>query len=699
MPIHSAERNWILETAHTAYALGLNPRGLLVHRYWGPCLCSPEDYAMAPDPAHAGALNAPPLQVTPQEYPAYAGVNYVEPCLKITFADGVRDAVLRYDSADVRDGERPELLIHLQDMHYPLRVTLGYRVHGDYDLIERWATVTNEGDQPVTIERIWSAQWHLPPAEHYHMTHLTGRWLDEFHLVREPLLSGNKILESRRIITGHQHQPWFAVDHGAASEDGGDVWFGLLAWSGNWKLSAEVTEFASTRLSIGINDWDFAWSLNPGEVFETPASFGGYTDEGFGGMSRRLHDFVRDRLLPHGRTPHKVLYNSWEATTFNVDVASQEALADLAAEMGVELFVMDDGWFHGRDDDTAGLGDWWPDARKFPDGLSPLIDRVNALGMDFGLWIEPEMVNPDSDLYRAHPDWVIHFPTRERTESRNQLILNIGRVDVQDYLIAVLDRLLSDHRIAFVKWDFNRYVSEPGWPDAPGHPRELWVRFVYGVYRIWGTLRERHPEVIWQSCAGGGGRADFGILRQADQIWVSDNTDPTARLGIQEGFSYVFPANTMEAWVTDSSLAKVPVSLTFRFHVSMCGSLGVGGHLLHWTEEERAEARQLIAVYKEIREVVQHGDQYRLRSPQAHAFSAVQYMAKDRSEGALFAFRTHVVPPAILPPIRLRGLDPEARYAVEGCGEPRSGRALMHAGVQIDLSQDFSSTLRRIRRV
>jgi alpha-galactosidase len=401
-------------------------------------------------------------------------------------------------------------------------------------------------------------------------------------------------------------------------------------------------------------------------------------------------------VLPHGHIPHKVLYNSWEATTFDVDEPGQSHLAELAAEMGVELFVVDDGWFHGRNTDNAGLGDWWPDEKKFPHGLTPLVDRVNSLGMDFGLWVEPEMVNPDSELYRAHPDWVIHFPRRARTEARNQLVLNVGRSDVQDYLIKVLDRLLSDHTIAFVKWDMNRNVSEPGWPAAEGEARELWVRYVHGLYRVLATLRERHPQVIFQSCSGGGGRADVGMLRFADQIWVSDNTEASARLAIQEGFSQVYPANTMEAWVTDMNPNHL--SLAFRFHVSMCGVLGVGGHLAHWTAGERAEARQWIALYKEVRDIVQYGDQYRLRSPQAHPYSAVLYVSKDRAEAVLFAFRTHLPPPADLPPLRLRGLDPESLYVIDGFQEARTGMGWRHAGLQLEL-RDFESTVRRIRRV
>jgi alpha-galactosidase len=694
MPIHTTEHGWVLETQTTAYALGLNQAGLLAHCYWGARLPNVDDYPPPPSPRD-WAFNRP-AQLTPEEYPGYEDMKFIDPCLKVTFADGVRDVVLRYDSAEVVEGETPELRLHLRDVHYPFRVTLHYRAHSACDLIERYVTATNFGETPMMLERIWSAQWHLPPGDRYRLTHVTGRWLDEMHLRREPLMQGLKVLESRRLTTSHHHNPWFAIDRGNADEHQGEVWFGVLAWSGNWKLSAEVTDFSSTRLSLGVNDWDFSWRLEAGQSFTTPSSYAGYTAGGFGSASRKLHDFIRDAILPHGHTQHKILYNSWEATFFNVDEASQSTLAELAAKMGVELFVMDDGWFHGRNDDHAGLGDWWPDEKKFPNGLAPLIKRVNDLGMDFGLWVEPEMVNPNSELYRAHPDWVIHFPTRARTEGRNQLILNLGRTDVQDYLVGQLDRLLTENNITFIKWDMNRNVSEPGWPDAPGDQRELWVRHVQGVYRVWGTLRERHPNVIWQSCSGGGGRADLGILRLADQIWVSDNTEAVARLRIQEGFSHIFPANTMEAWVTD--MGQERLSLEFRFHVSMCGSLGIGGHLLHWSEAQRAEAARWIALYKEIRPIIQFGDLYRLRSPQTHAFSAVQYVSKDRSEGVLFAFRTHLPLPTDLPPIYLRGLDPESRYEVEGFTGIRSGMAWMCAGLDLEL-RDFQSTVRRIRRV
>lgn len=694
MTIHSLEHFWILETASTGYALGINREGLLTHSYWGERLPSPQDYPHPPAGINWASFNDT-AHLTPEEYPTSRGMKFTEPCILTVMPDGTRDLRLRFMGAETRPDPDPELHLRFRDEFYPVEITLHYRLFEAEDLIERSVSVSNLGAGPVTINRIFSAVWNLPPGDGYRLTHLTGRWYDEFHLRRETLTHGIKVLESRRLTTSHHHNPWFAVDEGTAGEEQGKVWFGILAWSGNWKMEAEVTDFASTRVHIGINDWDFAWRLNGGETFTTPPALAGFTADGFGSASRKLHDHIRDRLLPHGKSLHKVLYNSWEATAFDVDEASQAALAEIAAEIGVEIFVVDDGWFHGRKDDRAGLGDWWPDEKKFPRGLAPLIEKVNGLGMDFGLWIEPEMVNPDSDLYRAHPDWVIHFPNRPRSEGRNQLILNLGRGDVREYLFEKINGLLSDNNIRFIKWDMNRNVSELGWPDAPGDPRELWVRYVEGLYSLWGRLRQAHPQVFWQSCSGGGGRADPGILRLADQIWVSDNTEASARLSIQEGFSQVFPASTMEAWVTDARQDVFP--LAFRFHVSMCGVLGVGAHLGRWDSAQRAEAARHISKYKEVRHIVQLGDLYRLNPAQGNCFSALEYISKDRREGLLFVFRTYIPEPVGPLSIHLQGLEPAANYSVEGIEGIRSGAAWMESGLEIYLN-NFQSTMRRICR-
>ncbi|PKO03847.1 MAG: alpha-galactosidase [Chloroflexi bacterium HGW-Chloroflexi-5] len=659
------QQYWILETKHCGYAFGLNKNGILVNTYWGKRLDCQSDYPVPPESDGWASFNGP-TQILQEEYPAYGGMCFHEPCLKATFVEGVRDVVLQFESEITINNE---LVINLRDIHYPLKVSLHYRSHTDFDLIERWVEVENFGKETITLERVFSAIWHFPIGGEYFLSHLTGRWNDEFNLVREPLTPGVKVLESRRITSSHHHNPWFLVDDGNCSEDNGKVWFGALSWSGNWKATAEVTNFYTTRLGIGINDWDFVWQLKEGEIFSSPHAICGFSDNGYGEASRLLHNFIRDELVPHKKQVHKVLYNSWEATFFDVNEPSQAKLAEIAAEIGVELFVVDDGWFHRRNNDKAGLGDWWPDSEKFPHGLTPLIEKVNRLNMDFGLWIEPEMVNPDSDLYRKHPDWILHYPTRQPTLARNQMILNMARPDVQEYIFSKIDRLLTENNIAFIKWDMNRNVSEPGWPSAPGDQREIWVRYVEGVYKVWGDLRKQHPGVIWQSCSGGGGRADLGIINFADQIWVSDNTFALDRLRIQYGFSQIFPAVTMESWVTDADRGKIP--LEFRFHVSMCGSLGVGGNLLLWDKAEIMASTHWISHYKKHRQVIQFGDQYRLSK------KSMQYMSKDAEKGVLFVFQTESNLNNSPITIHLRGLNPELKYKVEGLQEILTGAEWM----------------------
>jgi alpha-galactosidase len=692
MPVITRHDLYILTTKQTAYALGINREGLLTHAYWGPALPYLNDYPAPPTPAAWGPFNNL-AHLTAEEYPAWEDMKFIEPCLKVSHADGVRDLSPRFDRAEY-EGEM--LHLHLVDAVYSVRLTLHYRTVPDHDLIERWATIHNAGQDALHLERIFSAQWHPPVGNRARLSHLHGRWFDEMHLTREPLRPGVKVLESRRLTSSHHHQPWFALDRGDAEEERGEVWYGLLDWSGNWKLTAEVTDFFSTRISIGLNDWDFAWTLAAGGSFETPHAFAGYTPGGFGAASRALHDFVRERVLPNPQVVHKVYYNSWEATLFDVTHESQIHLAKLAASLGAEMFMIDDGWYRGRFSQASGLGDWLPDPQKFPLGLPKLIEEINALGMDFGLWFEPEMVNPDSQLYREHPDWVIHFPTRERRLGRDSLHLNLAREDVQTYLIDSLDRMFATHNIRYANWDMNRNVSEPGWEREEGEARELWVRYVQGLYHVWNTIRQRHPQVIWQSCSGGGGRIDLGMLRVSDMIWISDNSGAAYRLGIQQGYTQMFPATTMQAWVTDQ---QTDVPFDFRFHSAMCGLLGLGANITQWSEAELERARHWISLYKSIRHLIQFGDLYRLRSADETGFTAVEYLSKDQQEGVLFAFRTYIGQHEPSLTLRLRGLKSDTLYRVEGFDGVRSGTAWMNRDLEFGLQgglENFGSTMRRI---
>lgn len=685
--IISKDRNcWIIEMAGSAYGFGVTDEGQVVHQYWGKRLPYAEDYPGIIAVRDADSFNMAENRRR-EEFPAMEGSRYFEPAIALVFADGVRDLRLRFESCVV-DQTGMAIQVKLVDRQYPVCVKLIYRAHSKYDLLERWVEVENHGDFPIEISRIFSADWQIPRLDDYWMSFFTGKWSDEFQNHRERITGGKKVLEGRRMTTGHDGNPWFAFYDGTASLETGRVWFGTLAWSGNWKTIAELTQNGFLQVLSGINDWDFVWQLGAGEKFGTPHAIAGFSTAGFSGASRAMHDFIRAERLPHGEAVRKVLYNSWEATTFDVDVDSQIRLAEIAADLGVELFVLDDGWFHGRINDTAGLGDWWADEVKFPNGLTPLIEAVNHLGMDFGLWIEPEMVNPDSELFRTHPEWVIQFKGRTKSTARGQYILNMGRQDVQDYLILLLDNLLAGHNIRFVKWDMNRNPSEPGWEDAPGDPREIWVRYVYGLNRVWGELHDRHPEIVFQSCSGGGGRVNLSVLDYADQFWASDNTDATARLKIQEGFLQMFPASTMESWVTDQGENLIP--LAFRFHTSMCGVLGVGGNIGKWTEEQLSEARKWIAVYKDYRHIIHWGDRHVLYSALKGTVSAVLYVDKDKDCGVLFAFRTYESEPVALPKIFLHGLDAERRYKVGD--RVMSGAAWEECGLEIALG-NFESQM------
>jgi alpha-galactosidase len=460
----------------------------------------------------------------------------------------------------------------------------------------------------------------------------------------------------------------------------------------------------------GYNDFDFSWPLEPGDSLSTPPYYGGFSGEGFGQASRLMHRFERNEIFPDRAHPHvrPVLYNSWEATTFGVNEPGQKALADKAAKLGVELFVMDDGWFGKRKDDHAGLGDWYVNPQKFPHGLQPLIGYVNGLGMDFGLWFEPEMVNPDSDLYRAHPDWAMHFPGRPRTEGRNQLVLNMARDDVKEYIFGVLDKVLSENNIKYIKWDMNRHFAEPGWPEAPiAEQKEIWVKYTRNVYGIIDRLRAKHPNLEIESCSGGGGRVDMGILERVNIAWTSDNTEAFDRLGIQEGFSFPYAAKIMSAWVTDiPNMNGRSTPLQFRFLVAMQGAMGIGANLNKWSGEDFALASRLIGTYKSIRETVQQGDLYRLLSPRVGALTANEYVAADGKQAVLFAFlhsEQYVRP---MPTLCLRGLDANAMYRVkplddklEEKQEALSGAFLMNHGLNLYLAGDYASTLVILERV
>ncbi|MDP1028776.1 alpha-galactosidase [Sphingomonas sp. KR1UV-12] len=708
----AANKMFRLDGGEVTYAFKINASGILQSVYWGKRLPDKAPLA-APELSGLSGFDVA-ANVVPQEYAGQGGGLYAEPALKVTYADGNRDLVLYYRSHQIA---KDEVRVTLSDLDRPLWVTLIYRIDPETGVIARTATIENRGQTDVRVDQAAGAGYTLPVAYDYRLHYSTGRWAAEWTLQDRALTAGSTVLESRRGSTGSQNNPWFTITRGDTTEENGPAWIGALAWSGSWRMTFDQDVTGRIRVTGGYNPFDFAYRLRPGATMATPIFYTGFSNEGRGGASRLFHRFQREQILPHRegqKLPplRKVLYNSWEATEFKVDEAGQLALAERAAKLGVERFVMDDGWFGARNSDKAGLGDWTVNPTKFPNGLKPLIDRVKSLGMDFGLWVEPEMINPDSDLYRAHPDWAMQFKARPQTEGRNQLVLNLARTDVRDHVLQVLDDLVTKNDIAFLKWDYNRNWSEPGWPDADVNDQQtIYVAYVRNLYWIIDELRKRHPGLEIESCSGGGGRVDLGIMSRTDQVWPSDNTDPFDRLMIQDGFTQAYAPAAMMAWVTDSPnwVNNRQTTLSFRFLSAMQGGLGIGTNLNKWGEAEMATARYYVASYKRIRETVQRGDLYRLnRADEADARWTNLYVAADKSQAALFTLIGSTHKFDVMPTITLRGLDPDARYRIEAMDATplpatippqASGAYWMNHGVDLTLRGDFQGVGMILTRV
>jgi alpha-galactosidase len=699
-----------IDAADVTYAFGINENADLQALYWGGRLKA-SDALPVPKPTKPWSGQDTSINLTPQEFTGWGGGLVLEPSLKITFPDGNRDLVLHYVSHRI---EGQTLTVTMKDILREVFVELRYEIDGGTGVLARSAAITNKTKDPLTIEQAAAATWNLPRGTDYSLYYLTGRWASEDTLQHEKLTPAARVLESRRGSSGAQTNPWFAIEQGpSGDQDAGDVWFGALGWSGSWRITVEQDVDHQVRVTGGFNPFDFGYRLAPGEMLKTPIFYGGYSHGGVGGASRLLHRFEVTKILPEGPNPppRPVDYDSWEATFFDVSEASQMALAEKAAALGVERLTMDDGWFGARNDDHAGLGDWTVNPKKFPHGLKPLIDKVHSLGMDFGIWVEPEMVNPNSDLYRAHPDWVLNFTGRPRSEGRNQLVLNLARQDVRDYVFNFLDKLLNENDIAFFKWDYNRVWSEPGWPAvSPDEQKQVYVKYIQNLYSIFAELRAKHPKLEIEDCSSGGGRVDLGILRYTDQVWPSDNSDPFDRLTIQDGFTYAYTPGVMMQRVPDSPgwTNHRATSMQYRMLSGMQGALGLGGDLNKWTPEELATVKTLIAEYKTVRETIQHGSLYRLVSPRNGSEQSVtESVAVDGHEAVVFTFLHSSGLGYPYPRVFLRGLDAKADYtmtpiagkAAQETPATASGAYWMSHGFDPDLVGDFQAAAFKLERV
>ncbi|MDR1455111.1 MAG: alpha-galactosidase [Tannerella sp.] len=682
---------WHIATASVSYDIRVSPEGEVQEMYYGNRLATEHT---------SSALGA--------EVPVRGGYPGGTPSLEAVFPDGVRDTELEFVSGEIVpiDG-RQTLKITQRDKFYPLEVHSYIRVLPEYDLVEKWNEVVNTGKKGlIRIENLQSASLFLPKDD-YELTHFAGVWGNEFRPNTTRLTSGVKTIQVRD-FKSYGSSSFIVRPEGEGGQTSGRAWFGSLCYSGNWRVDFEKTFDGKIQITGGIHFWDQELNLKPGQSFTAPRMVFGYTEQGTEGVTLRLTNYIREQLLPetHRDRVRPVIYNSWYATTFSVNEAQQLELARVAKDIGVEMFVIDDGWFKGRINDKAGLGDWTVDRDKFPGGLQPMIAQINALGLAFGIWIEPEMVNPNSDLYRAHPDWVFHFPNRERHEGRNQLLLNLAREDVCRYLYRCIHDLLSQHNIKFIKWDMNKTLTDPGFPSAPAdEQRAVRIRYMENLYRLVSTLRREFPDVWFENCSSGGGRVDLGMAGLFDFNWASDNTDPVERIFIQDAYLSIFPANTMISWVTHEDWHQQQHPLEFKFDVCMSGVLGVGNDIARWNGEQKETARKKIARYREIRETTHRGDVFRLVSPYETSQSILQYVSKDRKNAVIFQYRLAEYPDQAVsdtrrsPRVRLRGLSPDAQYKIEGFDRTYGGDYLMEIGIELPLRGAFKSRIYSVKQI
>lgn len=657
----------------------------------------------------------------PQEYPQYGAGDFRSPAYQVLLEDGSRITELHYKGYSTgagkpgiaglpyvyteSDHEADTLELELEDAYSGLTVFLQYSIFMD-GAITRSASFKNNGQSTVKLLRALSANVDLYGKSNYELLYLAGHWAREAQLQRRPLGPGGTSLGSRRGMSSHQHNPFAAVVSPGADEEHGEVFAVNLVYSGNFHAEAEVDTFGVVRLGIGLNPFDFCWMLAPGESFQTPEAVLVYSNEGIGGMSRIYHRLYRNRLCRgvHRDKERPILVNNWEATYFNFTADKIEAIAETGSQLGIELLVLDDGWFGKRDSDNSSLGDWVEDRRKLPNGLRDLAERIERQGLQFGLWFEPEMISPDSELYRKHPDWCLHAEGRRRTEARWQLVLDLSRPEIRDYLYNALADIFANVPVSYVKWDMNRPLTEICSAAAlPENQQEIAHRYILGLYELINKLTTAFPQILFESCSSGGGRFDPGMLYYMPQTWTSDNTDAVERLKIQYGTSLVYPVSTIGAHISAVPNHQVhrETSLKFRGDVAMSGNFGYELDLTQFTDAEKIQVKEQVAMYKEHRSLIQQGDLFRLRSPFQGNETSWMFVSEDQCEAIVFYFQVLAKPNPATDVLQLRGLEHTYTYEVSGeSGQVGSfhGDRLMQAGLIIPpLTGDYTSVWFKLR--
>ncbi|MBQ8815480.1 MAG: alpha-galactosidase [Lachnospiraceae bacterium] len=725
--IYDAKENiFHLQTAHTSYVLGVLRGKYLLHLYYGGRI---SEYHNIEEnlPVHAGCTwSATDIEefnyctdTLPMEYPCYGSADLRTPAFHAEYESGSALTCPEYVGHRIIKGKKPlpglpatyveseqeaeTLEITLRDPLTGLELVLSYSVFAEYDVIAKSVRAVNKGSELINIKSILSSTTYLFD-KNFEFVHLEGGWGRERHIQKKPLINGSMSVDSKRVSSSHYHSPFLALARPWTTENQGEVYGLSLVYSGNFIAQADTNHQDIVRVNMGINPFGFNWRLEPGEEFQAPEVILTYSDTGFGTMSRNYHRLYRNRLCrgKYRDQERPVLINNWEATYFHFNEEKILEIAKKAKSVGVELMVLDDGWFGKRNTDNCSLGDWTSNREKLPGGVEGLADKVSALGMKFGLWFEPEMVSKDSELYRKHPDWCIHAEGRKRTESRNQLVLDLTRKEVRDYIVEAVSNVLGSAPISYVKWDMNRNITEIGSAGLPGErQQELPHRYILGIYEVLERITAAFPDVLFEGCSGGGGRFDPGMLYYFPQYWTSDDSDAIERLYIQHGTSMVMPACTMGAHVSavpNHQLHRT-TPLKTRGHVAMMGQFGYELDLNSLSEEEIETVKAQISQYKAIRRTVHYGEMYRLCSPFEGRSTAWEYVSPEGNQVVLMYCTIRAMVLTGLTRIRFEGLEPEAQYKDTESGKVYGGDYLMKVGLYMADDRDFESRLIVLERL
>lgn len=649
-----AQRQQIrLSTRNISLVYRVNDQGRLVQQYFGRALQS----ADADSAAKGG-----------QEAYITAGMeSLLDPAIRIVHNDGNPSLELKYVSSrsDKKDDNVSTTEITLKDPVYPVNVTLHFETYFQEDIIKAWTEIKHTEKQPVQMTAYASSMLHFN-ASRYWLTQFHGDWAKEATMVEEKLSKGSKILDSKLGVRANMYQsPMFLLSlNSTPEENSGEVLAGTLAWTGNFRFGFEVDEKNALHVSAGINPYASEYTLQPNEVFTTPAFLFTWSDHGKGQTSRNFQHWAVNYGILDGHTPRLTLLNNWEATGMHFDETKLTSLFGGAAKLGVDLFLLDDGWFankYPRDGDNAGLGDWDTNKDKLPHGLGYLVKEAVKQGVKFGIWLEPEMVNPKSELYSKHPDWILRLPNRAENYYRNQLVLDLINPAVQDFVFDIVDKTMTDNPgIAYIKWDCNRMLTNTYSPYLKGKQSHLFIDYTRSLYKVLERVRAKYPHLPIMLCSGGGGRTDYGAMKYFTEFWPSDNTDPLDRIYIQYGYSHFFPANTMAAHITNMGKQ----SLKFRTDVAMMGKLGYDIKVDDFTPQELQFSHDAVTTYNRLRDIVWYGDLYRLISPYNQPRAVFQYTSPDKQKAVVFHYLMNTRRVDVFPVVKLQGLDPKKNYRV-----------------------------------